>query len=184
MPRRVGSVLVAVVAAFAASLFEFTLTTLGSPAYAVADCIAAPEPPAPQGSHWYYRTDRATQRKCWYLGPQKVQNAASRAVTERQPAAEPVTPPITGSAAEWLTPLPRLEPGKAQAGPTMNAGETTAEVTPVVQWPDPPANTLERAAGGQEHARNGVQGSGALDERPVKQSVVAVGNIADFPTVS
>jgi hypothetical protein len=66
----------------------------------------------------------------------------------------------------------------------MNAGETTPEATPVVQWPDPPANTLERAAEGQEHARNEVQDSGALDERPVKQSVVAVGNLADSPTLA
>ena len=35
-------------------------------------------PPAPQGSHWYYRFDRATQRKCWYVRVvgQPVQQAA------------------------------------------------------------------------------------------------------------
>ena len=31
------------------------------------DCLAAPNSPAPQGSHWYYRLDWATQRKCWYV---------------------------------------------------------------------------------------------------------------------
>src|SRR5579884_3513791 len=31
------------------------------------DCLAAPNGPAPQGSHWYYRIDRAKQRKCWYV---------------------------------------------------------------------------------------------------------------------
>jgi hypothetical protein len=30
-------------------------------------CLAAPHSAAPQGSHWYYRLDWATQRKCWYV---------------------------------------------------------------------------------------------------------------------
>jgi hypothetical protein len=34
---------------------------------AAADCLAAPNSSAPPNSHWYYRTDRTTQRKCWYL---------------------------------------------------------------------------------------------------------------------
>ena len=35
-------------------------------AYA-ADCLSEPNAAAPENSHWYYRTDRTTQRKCWYL---------------------------------------------------------------------------------------------------------------------
>jgi hypothetical protein len=31
------------------------------------DCLTAPDSSAPQNSHWYYRIDRAQQRKCWYL---------------------------------------------------------------------------------------------------------------------
>ncbi len=31
------------------------------------DCLTAPNSPAPAGSHWYYHTDRAQQRNCWYL---------------------------------------------------------------------------------------------------------------------
>ncbi len=42
------------------------------------NCLAAPNSPAPQESHWYYRLDRATQRKCWYVRVvgQPVQQAA------------------------------------------------------------------------------------------------------------
>jgi hypothetical protein len=36
-------------------------------AFAV-DCLTAPNSPAPPNSHWYYRTDRTQQRKCWHLG--------------------------------------------------------------------------------------------------------------------
>ena len=31
------------------------------------DCRAAPNSPAPVGTHWYYRLEWATQRKCWYV---------------------------------------------------------------------------------------------------------------------
>jgi hypothetical protein len=31
------------------------------------DCLAAPNSSAPPNGHWYYRTDRTEQRKCWYL---------------------------------------------------------------------------------------------------------------------
>jgi hypothetical protein len=42
-------------------------------------CLSAPNYLAPQGSHWYYQLDWATQRKCWYLrafGPPAQQAAA------------------------------------------------------------------------------------------------------------
>jgi hypothetical protein len=32
-----------------------------------AACVTAPDSAAPPNSHWYYRTDRTTQHKCWYL---------------------------------------------------------------------------------------------------------------------
>jgi hypothetical protein len=32
-----------------------------------ADCVTTPTSSAPQNNHWYYRTDRANQRKCWHL---------------------------------------------------------------------------------------------------------------------
>jgi hypothetical protein len=31
------------------------------------DCLTAPNSPAPEGSHWYYHIDRATQQKCWHV---------------------------------------------------------------------------------------------------------------------
>lgn len=38
------------------------------------DCLAAPNSPAPPGSHWYYHTDRTQDRKCWHL---RTDNAPS-----------------------------------------------------------------------------------------------------------
>lgn len=47
-------------------------------AQAATSCNAAPKATAPAGSHWYYRVDRGTQRKCWYLAErgQKVRTAS------------------------------------------------------------------------------------------------------------
>jgi hypothetical protein len=52
-------------------------------AQAAASCNAAPKATAPAGSHWYYRVDRGTQRKCWYLAErgQKVRTASLRTNT-------------------------------------------------------------------------------------------------------
>jgi hypothetical protein len=45
-----------------------------------ADCLTAPYFSAPEGSHWYYQTDRATQRKCWFL---RAKNQSSQQPTEQ-----------------------------------------------------------------------------------------------------
>ena len=36
-------------------------------AWAEENCLAAPNARLPPGGHWFYRTDRSTQHKCWYL---------------------------------------------------------------------------------------------------------------------
>jgi hypothetical protein len=47
----------------------FTVIMLGANCAALAadDCLAGPNRPSAQGGHWYYRTDPASNRKCWYL---------------------------------------------------------------------------------------------------------------------
>lgn len=41
------------------------IASLPGPARA-EECLTAPGPSTSPNSHWYYRTDRAQQRKCWY----------------------------------------------------------------------------------------------------------------------
>jgi hypothetical protein len=41
--------------------------TVSGPNAVADDCILKPNAPSPQGSHWYYRTDRVNNRQCWYL---------------------------------------------------------------------------------------------------------------------
>lgn len=62
IPCSIGSI--AFVSALSVSILGVT-PLVGSAA--AADCLVEPNSAAPENSHWYYRTDKTTQRKCWYL---------------------------------------------------------------------------------------------------------------------
>ena len=64
IPRRMALLVTGITIALAAVIVTV------KPSLAVDDCLAGPNAVAPQGSHWYYRVDRATHRNCWYLRPQ------------------------------------------------------------------------------------------------------------------
>lgn len=51
------------------SAFQLSIWAVAGPAgaAAAADCLTTPGSSASPNSHWYYRTDRTQQRKCWYL---------------------------------------------------------------------------------------------------------------------
>lgn len=63
---------------FGTRIFASALLTVGALAAPetafAADCLTAPNPSTPPNNHWYYRTDRAHQRKCWFL---QADNAGS-----------------------------------------------------------------------------------------------------------
>jgi hypothetical protein len=91
------------------------------------DCLTAPNSPAPQGSHWYYRLDRATQRKCWYVrapGQPALQAAASAATG-------PATPLRSTPAPSGRTPL------AARAPMSLKSGDTTPPSQHVSAPPSP-----------------------------------------------
>lgn len=62
IPRSIGSM--AFLSALLLSIFG---ANAPSGSAAAADCLSEPNSTAPENSHWYYRTDRTTQRKCWHL---------------------------------------------------------------------------------------------------------------------
>src|SRR5262249_33240315 len=119
-----------------------------------ADCIAAPNSAAPEGSHWYYRTDRVQRRKCWYIAPEDrtARHTPRRAVAQAEPpvaaraqatpaatsapppARAQATPPRATSpdtraaaASDSPPPAPKAEP-PASAGPTSRAVAPTSPV--------------------------------------------------------
>ena len=134
-------------------------------ARAEENCLAAPNAPAPQGSHWYYRTDFIKQSKCWYLRaegqaietPTAQQKPESIAV-KRPAAAMPKTAPDQGAPVakqlQSVQPAPagdRLRQlstkDAAQAGRQGRDGTVTWPDPPTpagadnVVWPDPPSQT-------------------------------------------
>jgi hypothetical protein len=56
-----------------------------APQPASDECLSKPGASAPQGSHWYYRINRADRRHCWYLGPDGARSRAHEAARSSTP---------------------------------------------------------------------------------------------------
>jgi hypothetical protein len=112
---------------------------------AANDCITKPNAAPPQGSHWYYRVDRATHRECWYLGAEgtKVHPPVRQAVS---PVRSPAPKPTSQSTAQAPTEATTDAPGEITAGGARAPqGDTTATLS--VRWADLPTSPtlLDRA---------------------------------------
>jgi len=70
------------------------LLPLAAPNGAAAEaCLTAPKGQAPEGSHWYYRLERPSMRKCWRLVARAEEGSArtaSRSAQQEQRAQKPV----------------------------------------------------------------------------------------------
>jgi tetrahydromethanopterin S-methyltransferase subunit G len=115
-------------------------SSVGS-ARAAENCLAAPNAQAPQGSHWYYRTDPVKQNKCWYLraegqaiqkpsapeGPDPTVTAKWPAAATSKTAPDQSAPAVSGG---------NLMRGSIQGG----AQASRQPSTDTVAWPDPPSS--------------------------------------------
>src|SRR5438270_9866836 len=78
---------------------------------AAEECLAKPNGPSPQGSHWYYRVDRASNRHCWYLrgiGASAGQNetrASRGSAMPVRPATTSADPPIVDTPSSSPAPM-------------------------------------------------------------------------------
>ena len=185
--KQIGSIIPAV---FAALLAALVLTILpGGSARAIDDCIDAPNSQPPQGSHWYFRTDRTNQRKCWYLGPEgkKVQHvvplvgptAKSRAPLEAETAGDRLAPPM------------RIEQATTQTWRATAVGDTTRESASGVRWPDPSQSTVAvvpsaaamRAPALEDHPTVTAQDTDLQEKAPAHRSSGALTEVAVSATV-
>jgi hypothetical protein len=145
MPRiRTVSVILAIACAAPASAIS------AAPAQ---ECLAAPKGQAPQGNHWFYRLDRATHRKCWYLGAQGARRhrpslahavASARAAPrfDAAPAVASPAPAPQASAravvaeaafgARW----PAQAPAAIEAAPRAEMDRVAATAAPTPAAPD------------------------------------------------
>ena len=114
------------------------------------NCLAAPNAPAPQGSHWYYRTDFIKQSKCWYLRAEgqaietpTAQQKPESIAAKRPAAAMPKTAP--DQAAPEAKQLRPVQPAPAKLGDRLRQSSTQDASQAghqgrgdTVTWPDPP----------------------------------------------
>jgi hypothetical protein len=123
-------------AAYVAVITVFSLLGIGAcfpvDGARADDCAAAPSGSAPQGEHWYYRSDRASHRKCWYLHATVLlphHALAQSADAAAEPAQATPAPQPPAASAEPIraasTPAWNAEPAAAPAAnPPAPAGQT------------------------------------------------------------
>jgi hypothetical protein len=98
------------------------------------DCLSGPTGVSPQGTHWYYRVDRATGRHCWYLGAlgTKARVPADRVPADKVRQAAPTQRPASVKSRAPVQTM--IEPAEDDAAP--------AEISPVETRPSSPERTL------------------------------------------
>ena len=143
---------------------------------AADDCLEQPSGAAPQGSHWYYRTDRSTNRRCWRLAPQreKAKEAREVAPSKPQPASRPMPEPKAEPPAEPLvrtaTPLPYV-PMPLQGLPAP-AAQIEPEPAPAAAIEPEPEPSIDRDAG-QQPAAPPQHEAGEQNGRPSMQAAAS-----------
>lgn len=130
--QRTRTVASAITVAFCASVVATGVIATAvsfDAAHAADECLSAPKGAAPAGAHWYYRSDRKTNRKCWYVADEapKPRQAASQ-----QPATPHPQQPDTkleASTADAHAELP------AETAPAEQPAETAAVKHPAERSP-------------------------------------------------
>src|SRR4051812_17560847 len=156
MARNAPPVRTNAVRIIAISVGVLTVTTWSGRADAAAACNPAPKPSAPAGSHWYYRIDHSTQRKCWYLAAQDQKPARVTPRVRRD--SEPPSSVAMEQASETLPPAAELKPPDQDDRLAEQPGSRPPEVIPDAQSPGSPDTTqpelakapVQQAAGGVE----------------------------------
>ncbi|MDA9466261.1 hypothetical protein [Bradyrhizobium sp. CCBAU 53415] len=138
--KLISTVVASIVAGAPLAALSQNAPTASSTANAATECLAAPKSAAPQGQHWYYRLDRTTKRKCWYLRAAGDKDSARTAQTAQAagdtPAADAPAPPqhaVQDARAEYLTP-------RSDAAPKTPNAPAQAAATPVQQSADQAAD--------------------------------------------
>lgn len=99
---------------------------------AAEECLGKPTAAAPRGSHWFYRTERPSGRRCWFQGPDTMKVQRTETVEPKSPRA--ATPSVQPQ---------RIEPEPAAApAPRANAPANFAIAWPTVA---PAASAPSRA---------------------------------------
>lgn len=194
----VSTLVASIVAGAPLAALSQNAPTASSTATAAADCLASPKGSAPQGQHWYYRLDRATKQKCWYLRVAGDKNGAKAAQAANDtPAAETSPPPpqqhpVQDARAEYLAPRGSAaakapsDVAQAAAAPTpppsadqvteSSAQQPASPPQPDSPWPDVPAASALPAP---QPAPDVVVAAAQPGAKPSKSSSPAAPTAAD-----
>jgi hypothetical protein len=167
--------------ALLAAVWSTTRSGLAEPAAqgAADECVSKPGATAPQGSHWYYRVNRADSRHCWYLGPEGARMRAREAATPtRTSSPRPIrqrsaarladaTAAQTAPAEAVPAQAKPVEAARVEAAPAeATAGENAAAAEFATRWPDLPSSldlnarkpaTMRSNSFAEEHATTDAQ---------------------------
>lgn len=159
MSNRTAVIALAVITS-CVSIFGITSSANAAPAasddatQAANECLAAPKATTPKGAHWYYRVEKGTKRKCWYLADEvaKTKKAAAPAPASSDAAERNVSPPTQ------IAPEPKQQAAKkpmqksvADARAELTAGAPQTAGTPeddpaLAETTWPPLTPSDRAA--------------------------------------
>ena len=124
----------------------FASVAIGTPVTIIAsssarsadDCLTEPQGQAPQGQHWFFRTERTTKQHCWYLRDQSEKPAQTDSSADGAASSADAAAPYkvtnlasslsaTDAYAELPSPRPRAEQnGGASAARRAPANTSTA----------------------------------------------------------
>lgn len=79
-------------------------------------CLGRPSGPSPRGSWWFYRLERGTGRRCWYLGPESRRSrveATERRTTKAPARSLATSKRRTADTSQPESPAPTTSPSRA-----------------------------------------------------------------------
>lgn len=110
------------------------------------ECLAAPKATTPAGAHWYYRIEKGTRRKCWYLADEggKTRKTAAPASASSDAAEEGVSSPtkITPAARQEASRKP-IQKSVANARAELRAGSEDDPALAETTWPPMPTASAD-----------------------------------------
>jgi hypothetical protein len=155
-------------------------TSLAEPA--ADECKTKPGSSAPPGSHWYYRINRADQRRCWFLGPEgaKVRSQARETVSNvASPTRTPPRENVVETARAIPVPMELAQRTPLEAASTelhrVAAADFAAPSSDLPKIPDLDAREPTTVSNNSVEAREPTDAQEEMQLRPVLTEVEHAG---------
>jgi hypothetical protein len=165
----------------AASTFLLTVAIVGAAAVSARSqdtCLTSPNSKAPNGSHWHFRTDRVSGKKCWHLdasdqadGTGHINRPDVSPVRRPEPTTTPAAVPLEQRNSN--SDLTHPSSGDAWPDPPRSPNDGVA-------WPEPPKPTTtdDAQADAQQQSARGMS-TGTLKNQQSSSDDAANAETAD-----